>query len=548
MRKTFKPMLPLLLVLLASCNSHDTKPRLLVFISVDHFAYHTYDHYRPAFKGGFKWLEDHCVSFENTNHEHGYTSTGPGHFVLGSGLFPGPARVLGNNWWDRIQKKDVYCVEDPDANALDIPAEHLSYGKVHGSTFGDWLKAASPESKVYSVACKDRAAIMLGGKHPDLAVWYNWKGAFTTTDYYTKEIPAWLKDFNADLQLLSYRDSVWTPLRPAADYLAYAHADSFYGETDRYLTEPYSPVFPIGFEPEWDDGRIYTEIAGRPWMDRITLDLALRVAREAQLGQDATPDILNIGLSPLDLIAHYYGPYSWEAMDHLLRVDQYLKTFLEALDAEIGLENVVIALSADHGGLPLPEHWTRIMGKSGGRVNEPLYLATRANAYGVIDSLYGDHDFILRKGSSYYYDLQAMAARGVQTSTIDSIMQHYMESVEGVHRLYSKAELLAADPADETTWRLSHFMHPVLSPDLYTLEEYGWIFRNPWGTTHSTPYDYDSHVPFIIARSDGLARHIDDPVSTVDIAPTLAEILGVKPTGHIDGRSVLPLVQGAVEK
>ncbi len=539
----FKAMFTLIfaLLILAACKP-EPKPRLLVFISMDHFAYHTYNHYRPAFTGGFKWLEDHGVSFENAHHEHGYTSTGPGHFVLGSGMYPGPAGVLGNNWWDRIQKKNVYCVEDPDAQALDIPAGNLSYDKVNGSSFGDWLKASSPRSKVYSVACKDRAAIMLGGKNPDLADWYNWQGAFTTTDYYTREIPAWLKDFNADLHLLSYRDSVWTPLCPAADYLAYAHADSFYGETDRYLTNPYSPVFPIGFEPEWDDSRIYTEIAGRPWMDRITLELALRAAKEAHLGQDATPDVLNIGLSPLDLIAHYYGPYSWEAMDHLLRVDQYLKTFLETLDVEIGLENVVIALSTDHGGLPLPEHWTQVMGKTGGRVNEEVYLATRAAAYALIDSTYGDHDFIYRKGSSYYYDHAAMDERSVQASVIDSILQHYMESVEGVHRLYTKAELLAADSSDEIRWRLRHFMHPVLSPDLYTLEEYGWIFRNPWGTTHSTPYDYDSHVPFIVARQGESARRIGEHVSTVDIAPTLAEILGIKPADRVDGKSVLPLI------
>jgi len=541
--KIIKPIsIIITLTLLFACKP-EPKPRLLVFISLDHFSFDTYDHYRPMFTGGLKWLIDHGVSFENAHHTHGYTSTGPGHYVLGSGRYPGPAGVLGNNWWDRIQKKNVYCVEDPDAQALDIPAGNLSYDKVNGSSFGDWLKASSPRSKVYSVACKDRAAIMLGGKNPDLAVWYNWEGAFTTTDYYAKAIPVWLKDFNNKLNILSYRDSVWTRSLPENAYLAYTHADSFYGETDRYLSEPYSPTFPIGFEPEWDDAKIYTELANRPWMDRMTLDLAMRVIDEAKLGQDRTPDVLNIGLSPLDLMAHYYGPYSMEVMDHLVKVDQYLDTFLTQLDERIGLENVVFALSSDHGGLPLPEHWTNVMGKTGGRVDEPHYLATRAKAYAVLDSLYGQHDFIFRKGSSYYYDFDVMDSLGVEPAFVDSILQTFMESVEGVHRLYTKAELLAADPDDEITSRLSHFMDPVLSPDLYTLEEYGWIFRNPFGTTHSTPYDYDSHVPFIIARANAPAQRIVAPVSTVDIAPTLAEILGVKPDTPIDGISVLGLLR-----
>ncbi len=151
-------------------------------------------------------MEDHGTSFENAHHEHGYCATGPGHFVLGSGLHPGPVGIIGNNWYDRIQKKDVYCVEDPDANALDIPAHQVSYDKVAATSYGDWLKAVSPETKVYGVSCKDRASIMMSGKNPDLAIWYNWKGSFTTTDYYTDTIPAWLSDFNNNLNILSYRD------------------------------------------------------------------------------------------------------------------------------------------------------------------------------------------------------------------------------------------------------------------------------------------------------------------------------------------------------
>jgi len=107
------------LLLLFSCATKE-KPRLVVVISLDHFAFNTYDHYRPVFKGGLKWLMDHGNRFENAHHEHGYCSTGPGHFVLGSGLQPGPAGIMGNNWYDRSTGKDVYCVEDPDANALDI--------------------------------------------------------------------------------------------------------------------------------------------------------------------------------------------------------------------------------------------------------------------------------------------------------------------------------------------------------------------------------------------------------------------------------------------
>jgi len=529
-------------VMLIACKQDKQQPRLVVLISVDHLAHHTYNHYLPAFTGGFKWLHEHGVVFDNAQHEHGYTATGTGHFVLGSGLYPGPAGLLGNYWYDRKQKKSVYCVEDPDAQALDIPAYSVSYDKVNGSTFGDWLKAVSPDSKVYSVACKDRAAILMGGKNPDLALWYNWRGAFTTTDYYTEAIPAWLHQFNNEIHMKTYTDSVWTKTLPDSLYAEYAHTDSFYGETDRYLTDPYSPVFPIGFEPEWGEKKFFSEMGGRPWMDRMTLDLATRVIKEASLGQDDTPDVLAVGLSVMDLVSHYYGPYSHEVMDHLIKLDQYLEVFLKELDQNVGLENVVIALTSDHGGLPLPEHWTGQLGRSGGRVDEEHYLATRARAYAKLDSLYGTHDYIIRKSSSYYFDLDMMDSLKVDREQVSSIIQTYMESVEGVYRVYPKAELLAAEPGDLPAYRLSHFMHPELSPDLYTLVEPGWIFRNPYGTSHSTPYDYDSHVPLVFSNPAFSATTITNPVATIDIAPTLGELLGVNPPNNVDGKSFRPLL------
>ena len=543
MKLTTKILILLIITLvLSSCKQETEQPKLVVVISIDHLAHFTYDHYRPAFTQGFKWLHDHGISFENAHHEHGYCATGPGHFVLGSGLHPGPAGILGNYWYDRNLKKNVYCVEDSTANALDIPAYQVSYGPVNGTTYGDWLKSVSPESKVFAVACKDRSSIMMAGKNPDLAVWYNWRGNFTTTDYYTDTIPQWLFDFNSENDILSYRDSLWTTNIDAALLAEYTHGDSFYGESDRFENETYSPTLPIGFESTWDDAKVNNEFASRPWMDRMTLDLAERTITENKMGMDRTPDVLSIGLSTMDLLSHYYGPFSHEVMDHLMKLDGYMMEFINFLDTEVGLENVVFALSSDHGGLPLPEHRSHIQNKYAGRVNEDAYLATRAKAYGVIDSLYGHHDFIHRNGSSYYYNFAMMDSMEVDPAVVDSMLQTYMESVEGVYRLYTKAELLAATPAKPLAYRLRNFMHPELSPDLYTLLEEGWLFRTPYGTSHSTPYEYDSHVPLVFSSLEFAQVTRMDSVATVDLAPTIGDVVGAPPLNAIDGKSLFSLL------
>lgn len=534
----------LILLLLAAC-SREQKPRLVVVVALDHLAHFTYDHYAPVFSGGIRWLMDHGVSFENAHHEHGYCSTGPGHFVLGAGVHPGPAGMLGNHWYDRLKKKSVYCIEDPAANELSIPSNRVSYEEVNASSYGDWLKAASPASKVYGVACKDRAAILMSGKNPDLAIWYNWRGAFTTNDYYTDTIPTWLQSFNQEINILAYRDSVWNTSTDVSLLDAFTHGDYFAGETDRFESETYSPVFPKGFEPQWSDSKIAGEIANRPWMDRMTLELARQVVEVGELGLDDHADILNIGLSAMDIIAHYYGPYSHEVMDHLVKVDGYLLDFIEYLDQAVGLEQVVFVFSSDHGGLPLPEHRARLEKKTAGRVNEADYLAARAQAYAEIDSLYGEHTFVYENHSKYYYDLEMMQDRDVDPARIDSILQTHMEAVNGIHRLYAKAELLNATPADPLAYQLRNMMHPVLSPELYTLLDEGWLFRKPYGTSHSTPYDYDSHVPLIISSLNARPGRVLESVATVDLAVTVADILGVDPLNPVAGRSLLPLLDTA---
>ena len=117
-------------------------------------------------------------------------------------------------------------------------------------------------------------------------------------------------------------------------------------------------------------------------------------------------------------------------------------------------------------------------------------------------------------------------------------MKKNIGSVEGVKRLYTRAELLNPDPLDPSAVRLNRFTHPELSQDLYTLQEEGWLFYAPWGTNHNTPYDYDSHIPLVFSHPNFKAVTLTDSVATVDIAPTLGDILGVTPTNTVDGVSL----------
>ncbi|MFQ6606188.1 MAG: alkaline phosphatase family protein [Fidelibacterota bacterium] len=510
-----------------------TTPALVVFISIDQFPNHIIQRLNPYFTGGFRWLLDHGVYYRQAYHEHSYTATGPGHFVLSSGRYPGPGGILGNTWYDREQKKVVYCVDDIlglSGSEAALPPHLQTW-----SSLGDWLKTANPRSKVYSLAVKDRASILLGGLRADLSIWYDPEKGFTTAPYFTATLPAWLNTFNRTFNILAYRDSLWRRELDPTVYQQIAREDFYPGETDRYHTNPYSPVFPIGFDREFTDDDLRERIRNFPWLDREVLRLAATIVRENQLGLDSDPDVLFIGLSTSDWVGHYYGPYSQEVMDHFLKLDHYLEGFLNRLDETVGLDRVTFVLASDHGGSPLPEYVRKKYHQPAGRINHEQYIQAWRDIDKTLRLRYGTAQLYVRHALGVYYDHESITRLGVPTSELDELFRKTLEAIPGIRRVYTKGEVLSATREDTLMIRIKHFYHPEKSPDLYILQEKYWLFRMPYGSSHGTPYEYDTHVPIILARAGQTSTAVSTRVATVDLAPTVAKILNIPIPSDVDG-------------
>ena len=169
--------------LLNSCTSKP-KTKLVVVLVADQMRPDHFSRFGELYKGGLKWLSDNGISFENAFHQHGYTATGPGHFTIGSGNYPGKSGVLGNSYYDRVLGRVVNCVEDPTARAVGGEGIGRSYVRYSTKTIGDILKESNSKSKVVSIAGKDRSAIMLAGQNPDLVLYYNNLDKFITSSFY----------------------------------------------------------------------------------------------------------------------------------------------------------------------------------------------------------------------------------------------------------------------------------------------------------------------------------------------------------------------------
>ena len=313
-----------LLVLAASVAAGD-KPRLVVIVSVDQMRPDTLTRFDAEYTGGLKRVLERGARFRGF-HDHAATETGPGHAVMTTGCHPGTAGIVANNWLDPRTLEGVYCV------AGDAPDNLLRDG------LGDWMKRADPKAKVFSVAGKDRAAILMGGKGPDGVYWFDRKGeGFTARG----GAPEWLTAFNRD----GWIDAV--PEHWTYEPVPWLRADDYEGEAPRFGRAAPHPLRAGTLRETLE--RLY----GTPWLDEWTLRLARATVERFDLGGDESCDLLCLSLSACDTAGHLYGPRSQEIRDLVLRLDRHLGAFFEFLDARGAAWTAV--LTADHGVLPIPE-------------------------------------------------------------------------------------------------------------------------------------------------------------------------------------------------
>jgi len=530
MRKClFMPLIAVFLFI--GCSKLQSQPRLVVFIAVDQGMPELLEKYDHLFTGGYRWLKDNGIQFSEAYHEHGYTVTGPGHFVLSTGQYPGTGGVIGNYWFDRETNQGWYCVKDTTSTVLKDGSMGLSYQNIEADALGDWMKEANLESKVVSVAGKDRASILLGGKKPDAALWYDRAGGWTSSTYYHSSLPRWVQNFNSQLNIASFVDSTWQRLASEDIYTSNTRADNFYGETDWTMSKGYSPTFPIDFKERGAES-IISSYHYVPFGDNTVLRLGLTAVNEYHMGKDEIPDILFLGLSAADGVGHSFGPHSHEQLDNYLRLDKNLGAFIQKLESEVGSGKVLYVLSSDHGALGLPEY-LQSQGIDSGRIPKPKRDSLFTLVTNEIDKQIGPGK-VTRYGNFFYYN---NSINPMEREVATEILKSHLSKLEGIHTVITKEDMLKGGNS-VFKMRLKNMVHPEKSPDVYLITKKYWTWKYPVGASHGSPYDYDAHVPLIFARGGQKAIVKSVRVKTVDIAPTVARILKIDFPKSIDGEAL----------
>lgn len=559
MRRLVPRLAPLLFLSIAAAlatAAESAPPRLAVVISIDQFRADYLGRFAPFFTaGGFARLTAGGTVFTDCHFEHGVIKTAPGHAVMLTGVHANLHGIIANDWklrqWPALE--EVNAVEDRAAALVGAaPRVGRSPGGVleakagrsprHllATTVGDQLKLRhGARAKVYGVADKDRAAILMAGRLADGAYWTE-RGRVITSTYYRAELPVWLTAFNAAQRAEQRFGQTWDRLLDPAAYDALQGPDDAPGEATDFGLPRTFPKRIDGGQPQLSPA-FYDAFDQTPWNNKLVADLARELITRENLGaDDGAPDLLAIGFSQLDRIGHGYGPDSHEVMDSLVRLDRTLAALFEFLDAQVGPGHHLVVLTADHGVAPLPERLQatqrdlatgRVLGSE---VDRHVFAALEAQFGPLPDDL----RWAVRDGGSYHLNPAALAARALAPATLAEALGAALRTHPAIAAAATRARLTDPAPLDAIGEALRLSFHAERSADvLYVLRPY-FIDRANSGTTHGQPYDYDNHVPLVWLGAGAPAGVRPERVSVADLAPTLAALLGVPRPPQAGGRQL----------
>jgi predicted AlkP superfamily pyrophosphatase or phosphodiesterase len=527
-------------------TANEAQPRLVLQITVDGLRADLIHRYRQHFgKGGFNYLLDQGAIFTNARYLHANTETIVGHTTLATGATPAVHGMIGNVWYHAETDTLGYNIEDPKAPLLPTRADQSAGAQVDPAqlrstssgrsprgilapTLADTLAVSQPgEAKLFAISGKDRSAVAMAGK-AGTAYWFSTDtGDFQSSQYYMADYPGWVRDWNAGRRAAGLSGAEWQLSRAGERYLFGARDDRPF-EID---LQGFGRTFPHAFGSS-DHPLFFTRVLVSAEGDRLLADFGKRLIDAEGIGLDTATDYLSVSFSGVDAVNHFFGPSSLENEETVARLDRTLADLLKFINKRIGLEHTLIVLSADHGMPEAPEQAARR-----GFPAERLFVTdVLESARSLSEALFGDQALVKDFFRPYLYlDRSALKKAELDREAVVKELAAAMVEIRGIRAAVPSGNAAAlGEPA------VAHNHHPTRSGDIYVYQEPHWYLMDPgMAAMHGSPWRYDQQVPLIFVGSGIQAGMHDAPVHPIDVAPTLAALLGIPAPAAAEGESLV---------
>lgn len=519
------------------------RPRLIVGITVDQMRYDYIERYWSDYSDrGFKRLINEGFICRNMQYNYMPTYTGPGHASIFTGTTPAYHGIIQNDWYLRSTGKMMYCSADSSVDGVGTSSlgGKMSPNNLKTETIGDAMELFfNDRSKVIGISMKDRGAILPAGRTSDAAYWFvgAGEGVWASSSWYMQDLPSWVKTFNVSGKAESYMNQTWSLFKDASVYDE-SNADNNAHEAP--FKSLLKPVFPYDLSSLRGTNGNYDLIKATPFGNNMTVDFAKAAIENESMGTDEYTDMLCMSFSSTDYIGHQFGIHAMETQDCYLRLDELIGDFIDYLDSTVGKGNYLVFLTADHGGAPTPSYTMKNKASAGYWKSDSLEFFIEKG----LQEKYGPGDWVLNESNqNIFLNRPLIKEKNIDLLEIqDEVLQMTLQFPE-VHMSFTSSDLLKFDCGIVTKEMVRNGFSQSLSGDvIYTLKpsyiEYGMM-----GTTHGSPYVYDSHVPgifygFGVQHGESFEYH-----AITAIVPTVAFISNLPLPDACTGKPVIHAIK-----
>jgi predicted AlkP superfamily pyrophosphatase or phosphodiesterase len=539
-----KKLILLFLITPLLLASQTKKPKLVVGVVVDQMRYDYLARFWDKYgEDGFKKLVTKGANCTNAHFNYMPTYTGPGHASIYTGTTPANHGIIANDWFDKQQRTYQYCVGDSAVNTVGSASTNgqMSPLNLLSTTITDELKlATNNKGKVIGISIKDRGAILPGGHLADAAYWFDGDstGQWITSSYYSNELPQWLQKLNAKNPAEQYLSQPWNTLLPIKDYTESLADNNPY---EGIFRGEEAPVFPHFLPTLRDSNHNFSLIKATPFGNTILKELALGVLKNEDLGKDNITDFLSVSFSSTDYVGHKYGPLSVELEDTYLRLDKDLAELLTYLEANYEEDDVLLFLTADHGAVHVPQYL--IDNNLPGGYFDVKLMRERLNEL-LLSTFQLDSLILSVSNAQIFLNHDLIQKNKLDIVVIENTISEYLLAQEGVSKVLTASILKSTQFSDKILADVQRGFHQVRSGDVLYVLASGWIHAGyPTGTTHGSPYNYDTHVPLLWYGAGVKKGAIEKPVVIPDIAATLATFLDIQMPSACTGKPISRVIK-----
>jgi predicted AlkP superfamily pyrophosphatase or phosphodiesterase len=529
------------ILLFSNCKFSETtikKPKLVIGIVIDQMRYDYLTRFADRYgKDGFNRILKNGFSLENAHYNFTPTYTAVGHASIYAGTPPSNHGIISNNWYDKVLKKSIYCVDD--ANYKTIGNQGIEGKKsplrLYTTTIADQLQLAqNMQGKTIGIAIKDRSAILPVGHTANAAYWYDAgnKNQWITSSFYMEELPDWVKAFNSNNKADAYLNETWETLYDINTY-SQSRADNNIYENN--LNGQEKPVFPKDLKKLREQNDNFSLIKTIPAGNTYTVDFAKAAIKGEQLGKSKFTDFLAVSFSSTDYVGHRYGVAAVETEDTYLRLDKDLAHFFNFLDTEVGKENYTLFLTADHAAVHVPSYLQSLKIPA-------HYLNTKKlkKFLSNITQKYFNSKELIENVSNYqiFLDQEKIEALGFNKNTVAQRLADEVLSFDKIYKAVTARTLQTTNFTEGLMHSLQQGYNPKFSGDVLMIPYPATLNYSRKGTSHGSGYSYDTHVPLIF-YGNGIKKGASKKTyKIIDIAPTISNLLKIEAPNGTSGNII----------